>query len=239
MKMDMFCSRAWSTLAMLSVFFLTASAHASTVTFNLGTVFSDGSVAPDGPAPYATVTLDDGGVTGQVNMTASVSADVGQAFMVQLYLNLDPALDVTLLSFSYVAGLSDGPDAENGKGGNGIFVGTDAFQSDGDGAYDILFDFPPPPGSGGSKFEAGETVVYTITSTQAITASSFNFLSAEGGGEGTYLAASKFNATGPLQDGSAWVGDGGFPPVPVPATVWLFGSGLIGLVGIARRKKKS
>ena len=26
------------------------------------------------------------------------------------------------------------------------------------------------------------------------------------------------------------------PAVPVPAAVWLFGSGLIGLVGIARRK---
>jgi hypothetical protein len=28
-----------------------------------------------------------------------------------------------------------------------------------------------------------------------------------------------------------------FSPVPVPAAVWLFGSGLVGLVGIARRKK--
>lgn len=27
-------------------------------------------------------------------------------------------------------------------------------------------------------------------------------------------------------------------PVPVPAAVWLFGSGLLGLVGVARRKKK-
>jgi hypothetical protein len=27
--------------------------------------------------------------------------------------------------------------------------------------------------------------------------------------------------------------------VPVPAAVWLFGSGLLGLVGIARRKKKN
>ena len=28
-----------------------------------------------------------------------------------------------------------------------------------------------------------------------------------------------------------------YSPVPVPAAVWLFGSGLIGLIGIARRKK--
>jgi hypothetical protein len=27
-------------------------------------------------------------------------------------------------------------------------------------------------------------------------------------------------------------------PVPVPAAVWLFGSGLLGLVGVARHKKK-
>jgi hypothetical protein len=27
--------------------------------------------------------------------------------------------------------------------------------------------------------------------------------------------------------------------VPVPAAVWLFGSGLLGLAGIARRKKKA
>ena len=30
---------------------------------------------------------------------------------------------------------------------------------------------------------------------------------------------------------------GSITPVPVPAAVWLFGSGLLGLVGIARRKK--
>ena len=52
-----------------------------------------------------------------------------------------------------------------------------------------------------------------------------------------------------LQDGVRGYGmaDGAFPgfnanfdfvaPVPVPAAVWLFGSGLLGLVGVARRKK--
>jgi PEP-CTERM motif len=31
--------------------------------------------------------------------------------------------------------------------------------------------------------------------------------------------------------------DGLLTPVPVPAAVWLFGSGLLGLIGIARKKK--
>lgn len=28
-----------------------------------------------------------------------------------------------------------------------------------------------------------------------------------------------------------------YAPVPLPATVWLFGSGLLGLIGVARKKK--
>ena len=30
-----------------------------------------------------------------------------------------------------------------------------------------------------------------------------------------------------------------FAPIPVPAAVWLFGSGLLGLVGVARRRRKA
>ena len=40
------------------------------------------------------------------------------------------------------------------------------------------------------------------------------------------------------QDVLSWaVRDGDVSAVPVPAAVWLFGSGLLGLVGVARRKK--
>jgi hypothetical protein len=58
-------------------------------------------------------------------------------------------------------------------------------------------------------------------------------------GEGGFCDGSTPALTGPC--GSGWLGGGGVPPsaIPVPAAVWLFGSGLLGLVGVARRRKSS
>ncbi len=39
--------------------------------------------------------------------------------------------------------------------------------------------------------------------------------------------------------GLVLTGSGSPPPVPLPAAVWLFGSGLLGLAGVARRKAKA
>lgn len=44
------------------------------------------------------------------------------------------------------------------------------------------------------------------------------------------------NETGGKYTGGHWDLNMDFSPVPVPAAVWLFGSGLLGLVGIARSK---
>jgi len=47
------------------------------------------------------------------------------------------------------------------------------------------------------------------------------------------------NQDGSIKDGNyyAWaVQSGDVGAVPIPAAVWLFGSGLLGLVGFARRK---
>ena len=41
----------------------------------------------------------------------------------------------------------------------------------------------------------------------------------------------------PNSQGIALFGGAALSPVPVPAAIWLFGSGLIGLIGLARRKK--
>jgi hypothetical protein len=53
------------------------------------------------------------------------------------------------------------------------------------------------------------------------------------------LGTAVFNADGSLVlAGNATTGGGGgTAPVPLPAAVWLFGSGLLGLVGISRRRK--
>lgn len=40
-------------------------------------------------------------------------------------------------------------------------------------------------------------------------------------------------------DNITWQQTSSLAPIPVPAAVWLFGSGLIGLVGVARRRKNS
>ena len=44
-------------------------------------------------------------------------------------------------------------------------------------------------------------------------------------------------ATTNFYDNITWQQTSSINPIPVPAAVWLFGSGLIGLVGVARRRK--
>ena len=45
------------------------------------------------------------------------------------------------------------------------------------------------------------------------------------GGDGAYFESLSFTANATIS------------PVPIPAAIWLFGSGLLGLIGVARRKK--
>lgn len=117
-----------------------------------------------------------------------------------------------------------------GSAPNSIGTGVDAFKADGDGWFDILFDFPPPPGSQNARFTAGETVVYDITYTGPIDVNSFDFSSAPGGGNGTFLSAAHVQQTGG-GSGSGWIG----AAVPEPATALLLGGGLVALAAGRRR----
>jgi hypothetical protein len=55
----------------------------------------------------------------------------------------------------------------------------------------------------------------------------FQFAAGSGGGITQYAKSTIFNYAWAVRDGNV---------VPIPAAVWLFGSGLLGLVGLARRK---
>ena len=204
---------------------LLTSANAATLQLDFGLSFGDpldsDTAAPDGSGPWLTALFDDGDTAGSVTLTLTVAGDVGGAEVTAVYLNVDDAIGGSNLTITPTDESSIDPGAI-------ISTGTDAFKADADGWYDILFDLPPP---GSDRFTAGEVLEYNITGL-GLLASSFNFLSTPDlvDPNGPYLGAAKFASTG---DGSQsdWVG-----VVPVPAAVWLFGSGLIGLIGVARRK---
>ena len=226
------CDRRCLSWAMVVVTFLgvvmATPAYSATVSFEYTESFGD--VPPDGPPPFATAVFADvfneeGSVT-SVQLTMTVAETVGLATVKAMYFNLDPSMDPTALVFAREGG--SGPTEAD----TDITTGADAFRPGGDGFYDILFEFPPPPGQTARRFNAGEDLIYAITGSD-LTAGSFNFFATPGpsaDNPGPYLSVARFQSTGPEQDGGDWVG-----AVPVPPAVWLLASGLVGFAAVARR----
>ena len=95
--------------------------------------------------------------------------------------------------------------------------------ADGFGNFDIKLD--------GFLLASGDTSIWTIDlGLTGVTDSDFYDWSSIPTGDTQTLAALKF-VQGPGDDSAFGA------VVPVPAAVWLFGSGLLGLIGVARRKK--
>lgn len=209
-------------LSGLLAFFFSPVTHASTVTFDYDRVIS--GTAPAGSTPWVTAVFDDGGTSGTVTLTMVAPGLSGSENITGMYFNLDPALNPNNLSFSYLG--STGPAATS------VQTGVNAFKADGDGKYDILFNFPTSSG-----FTAGDTVQYRITGISTLTSGSFNFLSACGNlncsGPGNFYAAAHVQNIGA---NSGWIASN-VGIVPIPGALWLFGSGLLGLAGLARSKK--
>ena len=203
---------------------LASNAFASTVTFNYNAVISGST--PAGTAPWVQAIFDDGGSSGSVTLTMTTSGLSGSENITGMYFNLDSSLNPTSLSFNYLG--------TTGAAATSVQTGVDAFKADGDGKYDVLFNFPTASG-----FNAGQTVKYQITGISSLTALSFNVLSACGNpscsGPGNFYAAAKVQNIGAS---SGWIASNA-GVVPVPAALWLFGSGLVGLAAAVRRKKST
>lgn len=204
-----------------------AAASAALLSFDLGFEFSGGT-DPAGPSPWATATFDDDtGNPNTVDVTLSTAGLVADEFISNWVFNFDPALDPTLLTFAVV---------DNSASAAGVNFGVDAFKPDGDGFFDIEFDFPPPPGNFAAKFTTGEQVIYTLIYTSPIDVSSFDFFSAPppGGGPGPFQTAAHVQGIGPTGSDSGWVSE---VPVPEPSTaLLLLAPGLLAL-GALRRSR--
>jgi hypothetical protein len=205
-----------SLLAVASLLSMTSLASATTLTFGLDFEFSGASAPVSPTTPWVTITLDDSfGGPNTVRLTVEATNLTGGTRgenIAGFYLNFDPVLDPTLLSFAVVDNSASTPNAIN--------TGVNAFQADGDGLFDIEFDMPPPPGNASSRFTGGESITYDITYGSAIDVSSFDFMSEMGGGAGSYSGAAhiqKING-----NNSGWIGN----VIPEPSTALLMAMGL-------------
>jgi hypothetical protein len=112
-----------------------------------------------------------------------------------------------------------------------------SISADGFGTFDVKLDLVVPGNEGLLPNTSG---AWTIDlGGTGFSDSDFNLLSDPSPGDNPQLAA-LFFSKGPCDsEETECVEDSAYtaPVVPVPAAVWLFGSGLLGLIGLARKKK--
>lgn len=208
--------------AVCSILLLSTGAGATTLSFGLDIEFS-GATPPEGATPWLTLTFDDSfGGPNTVRMTMSTGNLVGDETVTQWHFNFDPSLDPMQITFTPVENSDSVPSAIN--------TGVDLFMANGDGFFDIQFEFPPPPGPFGGRFTSGESVIYDLTYISPITVASFDLFSELSGGQGSFKSAAHVQSIGAGAD-SGWIGH-----VPEPSTALLLASGLIGLAAHARRR---
>lgn len=130
-------------------------------------------------------------------------------YVTEFLLNLDPALDPAQLAFTLDSQWGQGPAPT-------IHVGRDEFSADGAGLFDIQLLFP----EGGERFDAGESLVFTISGIDSLTIDSFGFGSEPQGIFGALPTAAHVRGIGGDRD--AW-----FSTIPEPSAI------LLGFLGLA------
>lgn len=209
----------------------TPRASGSGVVYQFDNSFS--GTSPNGAPPWVTATLQDVS-PGTVLLNVSNVNVTGSEKITELYLNINPNYNVNNLQFSFVSG-SAGVTAPLPS------LGEDSFKADGDGKYDILFQFAQTPGS---AFTANDFVTYKITGIPTLTGSDFVYLSTPAGGHGPFYSAIHVQgiaatSVGDTSNYSGWVSPSQAIILAVPepgAGMLLLGAAGAGLV--ARRVRR-
>jgi hypothetical protein len=203
------------------------------IIYNFSDVFNfDNKPFPVGPAPWLTATFSNIGDSGDVKLTLAANLQSSQ-FVRDWYFNLNPEFDSTELTIT-----RNTPDGGNAPIAS-TSTGNNLQKADGDGFYDLLFEFPTAEGS---TFNGTETAIFTLSlSSGNILEDDFSYKSV--GSNSGYSAAAHIQGipiTGSTETDSTWVvpGGEGVSNVPIPPTVFLLGAGLIGLVGLRRKFRK-
>jgi len=221
----MFCALPCAVLAV--GLFLPATTHASDILYEFDTPFPS-DPTPTGSAPWVDAEFQD--VSGGVQLTISnVGLTTGEFIQGMgnganngLLFNLNPSFSPNNLVFSLVS--------QTGNFGTSISTGEDAFKADGDGRYDIGFDFST------HNFTAGASITYLITGIPGLNAGSFAYLSSSTGGTGPFYAAA--HVMGINGTNGTWIEPGSGPilvsPVPEPSSIVLMIASFGVLGGLCR-----
>jgi len=196
--------------------FNTSTVNAALV-FNLGgndvSYDSPGVEGANLPSSILTMTFEQNG-NDIVRLTMDTSLMPNTASKItDVWLNIGGSLSFDNLSFEYVSGVK-AQKISKGKNVSSL------------GSFDIDFSYNPAGKTGDFYYQM--TSVYDLKGS-GLTESSFKDWSTK-----EYLVVMHLNITGNGNSGHY----AAVTPTPVPAAVWLLGSGLIGLVGARRKLKK-
>jgi hypothetical protein len=211
MDMNPFVRNALSAATLLAAV-AAAPVQAASVSYYL----DQSNDLPDG-INYAKVTISDG-VGGDIDFSVAV---ITSAFSVS-----GSNFGMQDFSFNYNNSLTVGPSNITNIDPSTWTISQDANAGGGFGKFDLQLS-----GSGSSRTEL---LTFTMSGVSGDTVNDYALGYTGTPSSGEFFAAhiAGFDTT----NGVTSAQFGGSTPVPIPAAVWLFGSGLVGMIGVVRRR---